>query len=280
MFRTLILLLCCVSALLHVSPAAERIKVLFTPTICRLRCSNGHCINYCERGNITTLYSNEDATNTSGFRVFLCPMLCKNGGVCIQKDRCLCPTNFTGKFCHIPVSSSSTTSNNIEKLSPSGTFPASQGMMRSEYVLPLQSRQQNQTNGSPLVTVRVHHPPEATVKIHQVMKVTSSSSSETVAQSSSLSGSHGSSKHSSTFLGDRAEAPRALVQAQTFRGDSIYTEASGFKYCFREVRNGQCSSPLPGLRSQETCCRGDGLAWGIKECTLCPPISVLSNDLS
>ncbi|XP_058243291.1 latent-transforming growth factor beta-binding protein 4-like isoform X4 [Hemibagrus wyckioides] len=273
MFRTLIVLLCCVAALLHVSPAAERIKVLFTPTICRQRCSNGHCINYCERGNITTLYSNEDATHTSGFRVFLCPMLCKNGGVCIQKDRCLCPTNFTGKFCHIPASPSSTSSNEIEKQSSSSTLPASQRLMRSEYVLPLQSRQQNQTNGSPLVTVRVQHPPEATVKIHQVVKVTSSSSSDTVARSVSLSGSRGNSEHSSTFLADRAEAPPTLVQAQTFRGDSIYTEASGFKYCFRDVRNGQCSSPLPGLRSQETCCRGDGIAWGIKECTLCPPIS-------
>ncbi|KAK3570249.1 hypothetical protein QTP86_017124 [Hemibagrus guttatus] len=279
-------------ALLHVSPAAERIKVLFTPTICRQRCSNGHCINYCERGNITTLYSNEDATHTSGFRVckyththslyapiihafvFLCPMLCKNGGVCIQKDRCLCPTNFTGKFCHIPASSSSTSSNEIEKLSSSGTLPASQRLMRSEYVLPLQTRQQNQTNGSPLVTVRVHHPPEATVKIHQVVKVTSSSSSDTVARSVSLSGSRGSSERSSTFLADKAGTPPGLVQAQTFRGDSTYTEASGFKYCFREVRSGQCSSPLPGLRSQETCCRGDGIAWGIKECTICPPISV------
>lgn len=32
----------------------------------------------------------------------------------------------------------------------------------------------------------------------------------------------------------------------------------------------QCSSPLPGLRTQETCCRGIGKAWGISECTLCP----------
>ncbi|MCJ8733479.1 hypothetical protein PDJAM_G00223900 [Pangasius djambal] len=272
MFRTLIVLLCCVSALLHVSPAAERIKVLFTPTICRLRCSNGRCTNYCERGNVTTLYSNEDATHTSGFRVFLCPMLCKNGGVCIQKDRCLCPSNFTGKFCHIPTSSSSPSANEIEK-PPSGNFPASQGMMHSEYVLPLQSRQQNHTNGSPVVTVRVHHPLEATVKIHQVAKVTSGSGLETVWRSSGLSGSLGSRGHSSAILADRAEATPALVQAQTFRGDSIYTEVSGFKYCFREVRNGQCSSPLPGLRSQETCCKGEGLAWGIKECTLCPPIS-------
>ncbi|KAM9481109.1 latent-transforming growth factor beta-binding protein 4 isoform 1-T1 [Clarias gariepinus] len=273
MFRTLIVLLCCVSALLPVSPAAERIKVLFTPTICRLRCSNGHCTNYCERGNITTLYSNEDATHTSGFRVFLCPMLCKNGGVCIHKDRCLCPSNFTGKFCHIAVSPSSSPSNEIAKLPSSANVPASQGLMHSEYVLPLQSRQQNHTNGSPMVTVRVHHPPEATVKIHQVVKVTSGSSSETVVRSSGLSGYRANSRPSSTFLADRAEATPPLIQAQTFRGDSVYTEASGFKYCFREVHNGQCSSPLPGLRSQETCCRGDGIAWGIKECTLCPLIS-------
>ncbi|TSR87315.1 Latent-transforming growth factor beta-binding protein 4 [Bagarius yarrelli] len=260
-------------------PAGFSVFTVHTPTICRLRCSNRHCTNYCERGNITTLYSNEDATHTSGFRVFLCPMLCKNGGVCIQKDRCLCPSNFTGKFCHIPASSSST-ANDIERQPSSGTFPAGQVLMHSEYVLPLQSRQKNQTNGKVNIKLEtvgklaktVHHPPEATVKIHQVVKVTSSSS-EMVDQSSGLSGSHGNSGHRSTILVDRAEGLPALVQAQTFRGDSIYTEASGFKYCFREVRNGKCSSPLPGLRSQETCCKGEGLAWGIKECTLCPPIS-------
>lgn len=74
------------------------------------------------------------------FSLVLCPMLCKNGGVCIQKDRCLCPSNFTGKFCHIPASSSSSSINEIEK-------PANQGLMHSAYVLPLQSRQQNHTNG-------------------------------------------------------------------------------------------------------------------------------------
>lgn len=89
-------------------------------------------------------------------------------------------------------------------------------------------------SGSPMVTVQVHHPPEAMVKIHQVVKVTSGS--ETVVRSSGISGSHG---HSATFVADRTEATPARVQAQTFRGDSIYTEASGFKYCFREVRNGQ-----------------------------------------
>uniref|UniRef100_A0AAR2LIL4 Latent-transforming growth factor beta-binding protein 4 n=1 Tax=Pygocentrus nattereri TaxID=42514 RepID=A0AAR2LIL4_PYGNA len=152
---------------------------------------------------------------------------------------CLCPPNFIGKFCHIP------------------------GLTQSEYILPLQSPQQSQSSGSPMVKVRVQHPPEASVKIHQVLKVgpTVHERSETV-----------------ILPGERAEAPPPRVQtqlnsvqAQTIRGDSTYTESSGFKYCFREVRNGQCSSPMPGLRSQETCCRGDGLAWGINECTLCPP---------
>lgn len=32
----------------------------------------------------------------------------------------------------------------------------------------------------------------------------------------------------------------------------------------------QCSSPLPGLRSREMCCKGLGKAWGITDCVLCP----------
>ncbi|XP_035381534.1 latent-transforming growth factor beta-binding protein 4 isoform X2 [Electrophorus electricus] len=250
----------------------ERIKVLFTPTVCRLRCTHGRCTNSCERGNVTTLYSSEqgsDSTSASGFRVFLCPMLCKNGGVCIQKDRCLCPPNFTGKFCHIPASSAAST-NDIEKPSPSFAVSANQGLRQSEYILPLQIPQQGQANGSPLVKVRVQHPPEASVKIHQVVHVGSDPTvherSEMMTWSAGLSG----SRSHSALPGERAEASPPRVQAQTIRGDSIYTESSGFKYCFREVRNGQCSSPMPGLRSQETCCRGDGLAWGINECSLCP----------
>lgn len=51
---------------------SERIKVLFTPTICRLRCTQGRCTNYCERGNVTTIYNSEQGGQTppgSGFRV-------------------------------------------------------------------------------------------------------------------------------------------------------------------------------------------------------------------
>uniref|UniRef100_A0A452V189 Latent transforming growth factor beta binding protein 4 n=1 Tax=Ursus maritimus TaxID=29073 RepID=A0A452V189_URSMA len=30
-----------------------------------------------------------------------------------------------------------------------------------------------------------------------------------------------------------------------------------------------CASPLPGLRTQEVCCRGAGLAWGVHDCQSC-----------
>ncbi|KAL1256405.1 hypothetical protein QQF64_011950, partial [Cirrhinus molitorella] len=257
---------------------SERIKVLFTPTICRLRCTQGRCTNYCERGNVTTIYNSEQGGQTppgSGFRVFVCPMLCKNGGVCVQKDQCLCPPNFTGKFCHIPVSTAAST-NDIEKPAVSAVDAADQPMT-SEYILPLQTPEQISTNASPMVKVRVQHPPEASVKIHQVLKVgygpTVHAHSETVTWSAGLSGSR-----PRQLPGERAEAPPPRIQAQTIRGDSVYTETSGFKYCFREVRNGQCSSPLPGLRSQEMCCRGVGKAWGINECTLCP--AILGNSVN
>ncbi|XP_029570463.1 latent-transforming growth factor beta-binding protein 4 isoform X3 [Salmo trutta] len=207
----------------------------------------------------------------------LCPMLCQNGGVCIQKDRCLCPPTFTGKFCHIPVATPST--NDIEKLPRSPSVLASQQLLtQSEYILPLQSQQQSHSqpsgaSGSSMVKVRVQHPPEASVKIHQVLKVgygpgTVREQSETVTWSAGISGAS-----TSVLPGERAAAtaPKPRVQAQTLHDNSTYTESSVFKYCFREVRNGQCSSPLPGLRSQDTCCRGIGLAWGINKCVLCPP---------
>uniref|UniRef100_W5NB98 Latent-transforming growth factor beta-binding protein 1 n=1 Tax=Lepisosteus oculatus TaxID=7918 RepID=W5NB98_LEPOC len=240
----------------------ERIKVLFTPTICKVRCTQGHCTNFCERGNITTLYSTNHGRPEpgSGFRVFLCPLLCQNGGVCIQKDRCLCPPTFTGKFCHIPVRSST---NEIRKLPPAAALSSNQQRLtESEYTLPLQNHQSLQSGGSSLVKVRVQHPPEASVKIHQVLRVRGVQEEAEEQQADTGVG-----------TGERAEAPPPRVQAQTVRGDPSYTESSGFKYCFGEVRNGQCSSPLPGLRSQETCCRGAGLAWGITECILCSTLS-------
>ncbi|XP_040901991.1 LOW QUALITY PROTEIN: latent-transforming growth factor beta-binding protein 4 [Toxotes jaculatrix] len=268
----------------------ERIQVMFTPTICKVRCSQDRCVNYCERGNMTTLYSSNgegggggggrrDGSHGPGFRVFLCPLLCKNGGVCLQKDRCLCPPNFTGKFCQIPVAPTSaaaapaaaspSSTNEIVKPALLSTMAANQELTRSEFLLPLGPNQEARSGalGPSMVKVRVQHPPEASVKIHQVLKVSGFSPTLRTLSSPSSSGSAGAP----------APADRG-IQAQTVRGDGTYTQLSGFKYCFREVKDGQCSSPLPGLRSREMCCRGMGKGWGITDCVLCPDNTGQSNS--
>ncbi|XP_066560038.1 latent-transforming growth factor beta-binding protein 4 isoform X2 [Amia ocellicauda] len=257
------------------STGAEKIKVLFTPTICKVRCTQGRCTNFCEKGNITTLYSTDHRRPTPGgpgFRVFLCPLLCNNGGVCIHKDVCLCPPTFTGKFCQIPIQSST---NEIEKPpSRAPALPNQQGLTQSEYTLPLQNHESQQSVGSPVVKVRVQHPPEASVKIHQVLRVgTRQGEDGGVQDDATLWAGALPGTRNGLLLGEKADAPLPQIQAQTVRGNPSYSESSGFKYCFREILNGQCSSPLPGLRTQETCCRGVGLAWGIQDCTLCPSSS-------
>ncbi|KAM9852921.1 latent-transforming growth factor beta-binding protein 4 [Aulostomus maculatus] len=285
-------LLCFLSSFILVSPlpadgqtatggGVERIQVMFTPTICKVRCSQGRCVNSCEQGNVTTLYSSSSSEVAAavgrrdgpGFRVYLCPLLCKNGGVCLQKDRCLCPPTFTGKFCQIPVApaavtaaaaASPSTSNEIVKPAVLSAMAANQELTQSEFLLPLRDQTQGVgRSGAPpspsVVNVRVQHPPEASVKIHQVLKVSRFSP---VLQSLSPGTQSGSA-------GAPAPAVRG-IQAQTVRGDGTYTQNSGFKYCFREVKDGQCSSPLPGLRSRDMCCRGIGKAWGITDCVLCP----------
>lgn len=90
-----------------------------------------------------------------------------------------------------------------------------------------------------MVKVRVQHPPEASVKIHQVLKVgygpgTVREQSETVTWSAGLSGAS-----TSVLPGERAAATAPKPRVQTLHDNSTYTESSVFKYCFREVRNGQ-----------------------------------------
>uniref|UniRef100_H3D0T5 Latent transforming growth factor beta binding protein 4 n=1 Tax=Tetraodon nigroviridis TaxID=99883 RepID=H3D0T5_TETNG len=252
-----------------------RIQVMFTPTICQVRCSQGRCLNSCERGNLTTLYSageaatgRRDGAQSPSFRVFVCPLLCQNGGVCLQTDRCLCPPTFTGKFCHIPVTMTPATP-------PSTNDIAS----HSEFLMPLGSHPGGASAGAPspsMVKVRVQHPPEASVKIHQVLKVgprlpascLQASSHWSLCPWPQISGPGPApalqALVASTSSGSAgAPAPAALAGGPP-------QQRSEFKYCFREVKDGQCSSPLPGLRSKDMCCRGIGKAWGITSCVLCP----------
>ncbi|XP_023817153.1 latent-transforming growth factor beta-binding protein 1 isoform X2 [Oryzias latipes] len=274
----------------------DRIRVMFTPTICKVRCSQDRCVNHCERGNATTVYSSSsgeggagvrDGSHGPGFRVFLCPLLCKNGGVCIQQDRCLCPANFTGKFCHIPVTpeahfTAGRTSSINEIIKPAllSAATTNQDLTHSEFLLPLGQNQEAQRPGVPassMVKVRVQHPPEASVKVHQVVKVSGSGPTQR-ALSSFSSGSAGAPAPSPDLSTAPPSTGSSGVQAQTVRGGGTYTQHSGFKYCFREVRDGQCSSPLPGLRSRDVCCSGMGKAWGLTDCVLCPKNAGQSNS--
>lgn len=81
----------------------------------------------------------------------LCPLLCKNGGVCLQKDRCLCPPNFTGKFCQIPVtptdSSAAFSTNEIVKPVLLSAMASNQELVRSEFLLPLGRDAETMTAG-------------------------------------------------------------------------------------------------------------------------------------
>ncbi|TNN30823.1 Latent-transforming growth factor beta-binding protein 2 [Liparis tanakae] len=229
---------------------------MFTPTVCKVRCSQDRCANYCERGNVTTLYSSDaselmmmsqEEKNLVSFLphglLVLCPLLCKNGGVCLQKDRCLCPPNFSGKFCQIPVapvappaSSSSGSTNEIVNPEMRSAPTANQELTRSEFLLPL-------TPGLSMVQVRVQHPPEASMNIHQVLKVPVGP--ELVSSSVQVSGSSPALRtltSSTSSSSGSAGAPSPAVggvQAQTVRGGGTFTQSGNFKYCFSQVTAGQ-----------------------------------------
>lgn len=49
----------------------RKIKIVFTPTICKQTCRSGRCYNSCEKGDTTTLYSQggHDHDPKSGFRI-------------------------------------------------------------------------------------------------------------------------------------------------------------------------------------------------------------------
>lgn len=49
----------------------DRIKIVFTPMVCRRICHGGQCYNNCERGDKTTVYSENQGlpSKTHGFRL-------------------------------------------------------------------------------------------------------------------------------------------------------------------------------------------------------------------
>ncbi|MBW03731.1 Latent-transforming growth factor beta-binding protein 4, partial [Eschrichtius robustus] len=177
---------------------------------------------------------------------FLCPLICHNGGVCVKPDRCLCPPDFAGKFCQLHSSGARPPA------------PAMPGFTRSVYTMPLANHRDDEHGVASMVSVHVEHPQEASVVVHQVERVSGpweEADAEAVARAAAAA---------------RAEAAAPYtVLAQSAPREDGYSDASGFGYCFRELRGGECASPLPGLRTQEVCCRGAGLAWGVHDCQSC-----------
>uniref|UniRef100_A0ABM5ERY2 Latent-transforming growth factor beta-binding protein 4 isoform X2 n=1 Tax=Pogona vitticeps TaxID=103695 RepID=A0ABM5ERY2_9SAUR len=233
---------------------AQRVKVRFTPMVCRVHCQEGRCTNHCEQGNVTTLYSEDarPAEGAPGFRVFLCPLICQNGGVCLKKDKCLCPLHWTGKFCHIPALPRSHGQSPTRRETDAPSGGRAEALTKSVYTLPIANHRHEHDGVASMADVHVEHPPEASVTIHRVERVREDLPGDTNALPLS-----------------RPALYSVLAQSSPGEPGGGYSETSGFGYCFRQLRDGECSAPLPGLRTREICCRGAGLAWGVHGCQPC-----------
>ncbi|XP_012868977.1 PREDICTED: latent-transforming growth factor beta-binding protein 2 [Dipodomys ordii] len=253
---------------LNLTEKIKKIKIVFTPTICKQTCAHGHCANSCERGDTTTLYSQggQGHDPKSGFRIYFCQIPCLNGGRCIGRDECWCPANSTGKFCHLPASQQ-------DRESP-GSRSHHRALLesplhRSTFTLPL-SNQLASVNPS-LVKVHINHPPEASVQIHQVARVRGEADRAPEENSvetrppyrlpASTSYSHWDSNSIPARAGEPPRPPPPVVPGhQGLLGR-----------CYLNTVNGQCADPLLELTTQEDCCGSVGAFWGVTSCALCPP---------
>ncbi|XP_052001305.1 latent-transforming growth factor beta-binding protein 1-like isoform X3 [Xyrauchen texanus] len=248
---------------IHVGNHTGRIKVVFTPTICKMTCTNGRCQNSCEKGNTTTIISeNGHATDTltaPNFRVVVCHLPCMNGGKCSARDKCQCPPHFTGKFCQMQ--------------NPNGhqgqqtVVTGQKTHVHSTHTLPL-TYGTGQNQG--LVNVHVKHPPEASIQIHQVSPVDgnrqgkNTQSSHSFSYHISESSSSQSIQHGHSHGGIIYPNQQGKVQYQPV------TSKSQLGRCFQETAGMQCGKALPGLSKQEICCGTVGTSWGFHKCQKCP----------
>ncbi|XP_077342553.1 latent-transforming growth factor beta-binding protein 1 isoform X1 [Lithobates pipiens] len=253
----------------HLGNQTGRIKVVFTPSICKVTCTKGRCHNNCEKGNTTTLISENghaaDTLTSSNFRVVICHLPCMNGGQCTARDKCQCPPNFTGKLCQIP-----TQNGNVQKQytnQQNSIKSAGSHVIHSTHTLPLTvtGQQGIKVNFPPnMVNIHVKHPPEASVQFHQVSRVESSSS---IQKKDSQLGQthvsyHGVQKH---------QLPHSIYpHQQTVSHVYPVSAKTQLGRCFQETTGTQCGKPLPGLSKQEDCCGTVGTSWGFGKCMKCP----------
>ncbi|XP_019902965.2 latent-transforming growth factor beta-binding protein 1 isoform X2 [Esox lucius] len=252
-----------------------RIKVVFTPTICKVTCAGGRCQNNCELGNTTTIISeNGHATDTltaPNFRVVVCHLPCMNGGKCSARDKCQCPPSFTGKFCQMPVQ------NGNGQQHHHGQQQAAQ--IHSTHTLPLTfSNGQNPVKYAPnIVNIHVKHPPEASVQIHQVSQLDANGQK---VKGNGQSRQNGHSQTQSHYTYHHSESSQKIqqqghniiypTQQRYFPQYQPVSTKSQLGRCFQETTGIQCGKILPGLSKQEECCQSIGTSWGFNKCQKCP----------
>ncbi|XP_038643249.1 latent-transforming growth factor beta-binding protein 1-like [Scyliorhinus canicula] len=254
-----------------------RFKVVFTPTICKRTCLKGQCQDSCQRGNTTTLISENghaaDTLTGSGFRVVVCPLPCMNGGQCSSRNRCHCPSNFTGKFCQIlvkekafpqpphvgeqpPDKVSETYKHSVFtlQLTPDSQGPGehSPGKFTHGIVTARGLQYRPEAPPQPVINLHVRHPPEATVQIHRVSSVDRypNEQKDLLHQPILL--------HRQPLQKVNHYPPRTLPTSQKKLGR-----------CFQETLPKTCSNPLPGLTKEEDCCGSVGTSWGFSNCNKC-----------
>ncbi|KAI4903935.1 hypothetical protein NFI96_031938 [Prochilodus magdalenae] len=224
----------------------------------------------CGQCPVTTYKGLEDdqhCTVQQQMSYLVCHLPCMNGGKCSARDKCQCPPNFTGKFCQMPAQNGHRGQQTV--LSSQG------GQVHSTHTLPLTfSSGQNQG----LVNIHVKHPPEASVQIHQVSQVDSSSSGHSKTSQSGHSYTYhmsesSSSSSSSSSSGQKIQHHSHSVvypNQQTFPQYQPVTSKSQLGRCFQETTGTQCGKALPGLSKQEDCCGTIGTSWGFHKCQKCP----------
>ncbi|XP_036619193.1 latent-transforming growth factor beta-binding protein 3 [Trichosurus vulpecula] len=256
--------------------ARERFKVVFAPVICKRTCLKGQCRDSCQQGsNMTLIGENGHSADTltgSGFRVVVCPLPCMNGGQCSSRNHCLCPPDFTGRFCQVPAGSVGAGLGRGGALSgppppaPEGEPVASKHAIyavqviadppgageqppaqHAAFLVPLGPGQVSAEVQAPppLVNVRVHHPPEASVQVHRIEGLSA----------------EGPAPPQHLLPHPKTPHPRPPTQKPLGR-------------CFQDTLPKQAcgSNPLPGLTKQEDCCGSIGTAWGQNKCHKCPQL--------
>ncbi|NIG60032.1 latent-transforming growth factor beta-binding protein 3 isoform X3 [Pontoporia blainvillei] len=204
-----------------------------------------------------------------------------NGGQCSSRNQCLCPPDFTGRFCQVPAGGTgggtggsgpglgragALSTGALPPLTPEGESVASKHAIyavqviadppgpgegppaqHAAFLVPLGPGQISAEVQAPppVVNVRVHHPPEASVQVHRI------------------EGPNAEGPAPSQHLLPHPKPPHPRPPTQKPLGR-----------CFQDTLPKQpCgSNPLPGLTKQEDCCGSIGTAWGQSKCHKCPQL--------